>query len=187
MYMTCMTSTTQRPTAGPHTEPVLEVSSTAELSHPANQPFRALAGIVHALPSWERYEAASPQQRAAIERQWKDNWRSDEAQRLFQRAAARRSAGNRTTENPSADCATSSLISSEFIRKLSFKEQMALHAADRAQYQRYLDWLFALNAPATKHWGLREFLHRRDLDHEREITHGDDYQVTPEQFGWRTR
>jgi hypothetical protein len=75
----------------------------------------------------------------------------------------------------------------EFSRKLSFDEQAALHAADPAKYGRYLDWLFALNAPATKRWGLREFLHRRDLDREREIARRDDYEVTPEQFGWRNR
>lgn len=144
-------------------------------------------GIVHALPSWERYEAASPQERAAIERQWKGNWRSDEAQRLYRRAAACRGAGNRAAESHRPDCSVPSPTSGEFARKLSFDEQTALHAADPARYGRYLDWLFALNAPTTRRWSLREFLHRRDLDREREISDGDDYEVMPEQFGWRTR
>ncbi len=78
-------------------------------------------------------------------------------------------------------------MAGEFTHKLSFREQTALHAADPAKYGRYLDWLFALNTPATSRWGLREFLHRRDLDREREIARGDDYETTPEQFGWRSR
>jgi hypothetical protein len=139
------------------------------------------------LPSWDRYDAASPQDRIAIERQWKDNWRSDEAQRLYQRAMACRAAGNQVGENHTAHRLVLQPEPGEFSRKLSFDEQAALHAADPAKYGRYLDWLFALNAPATKRWGLREFLHRRDLDREREIARRDDYEVTPEQFGWRNR
>jgi hypothetical protein len=147
-----------------------------------------LSRIAYPLPSWDRYNTASPQDRAAIEQQWKDNWRSDEAQQLYQRAMACRTAGHQRGESHSADRSTLQQPAlREFCRKLSFEEQTALHAADPDKYGRYLDWLFALNAPATRRWGLREFLHRRDLDHEREIARRDDYEVTPEQFGWRNR
>ena len=180
MYIRRMRSTPRRPAIRPHTP-------KPSLSHPANQPFRALSGIVHPLPGWDRYEAASPQERAAIERQWKDNWPSEEAQRLYRRATARRTVEHRAIGKHTADCSAPSPTSGEFTRKLDFKEQTALHAADPAKYGRYLDWLFELNAPATRRWGLREFLHRRDLDRERETACGDDYEVTPEQFGWRSR
>jgi len=164
--------------------------STAEsgLSHPDNQTFRALSRLAHPLPSWDRYSNASPRDRAAIERQWKDNWRSDDAQRLCQRAMACRAAENLACENHADDHSTlQQSAPGEFTRKLSFDEQTALHTADPVRYGRYLDWLFALNAAATKRWALREFLHRRDLDREREIARGDDYEVTPEQFGWHNR
>jgi hypothetical protein len=184
-----MTSAPVKPAIGPHTEPSLGSRSTAEpaLSRSENQPFRALIRVAHPLPSWDQYDAASPQDRAAIERQWKDNWRSDEAQQLYQHAIACRAAESQVGENYAADHSARQPARGEFTRKLSFDEQIALHATDPAQYRRYLDWLFALNAPATKRWGLREFLHPRDLDREREITRGDDYEMTPEQFGWRNR
>jgi hypothetical protein len=184
-----MTSAPVKPAIGPHTEPSLGSRSTAEpaLSRSENQPFRALIRVAHPLPSWDQYDAASPQDRAAIERQWKDNWRSHEAQQLYQHAIACRAAESQVGENYAADHSARQPARGEFTRKLSFDEQTALHATDPAQYRRYLDWLFALNAPATKRWGLREFLHPRDLDREREITRGDDYEMTPEQFGWRNR
>jgi hypothetical protein len=147
-----------------------------------------LSRIAHPLPNWDRYSSASPQDRVAIERQWKDNWRSDDAQQLYRRATGSRAAGNPACENHTDDRSTlQQPAPGEFTRKLSFNEQTALHTADPAKYGRYLDWLFALNAPATKRWTLREFLHRCDLDREREIARRDDYEVTPEQFGWRSR
>lgn len=184
-----MTSTLGRPAIGPHTKPSLDPPSAAapDLSHPDNQTFKTLSRIAQPLPSWNRYNAASPQDRAAIERQWKENWRSDEAQRLYQRATARPAAGSQADENRTAGHPTPRRELDEFTCKLSFDEQTALHAADPIKYGRYLDWLFALNASTTKRWGLREFLHRRDLDREREIARHDDYEVTPEQFGWRNR
>jgi len=184
-----MTSTPGKPAIEPHTKPPCETSSTAAptLSDRDNQPFRALSRIANPPPGWDRYDtAASLQDRVAIERQWKDNWHSDEAQRLYLRAMARRATGNQA-ENRTADRSRPQPVLGEFTRKLSFDEQTALHAVDPAKYRRYLDWLFALNAPTTRRWGLREFLHRRDLDREREIACRDDYEVTPEQFGWRSR
>jgi hypothetical protein len=184
-----MTSAPGKPAIRLHAKPPsggLSITESA-LSHPDNQAFRLLSRIVQPLPNWDRYDAASPQDRAAIERQWKDNWHSDEAQRLYQRAMAFRVAPNQVGDNHTADHLTLQPEPGEFSRKLSFDEQTALHAADPAKYNRYLDWLFALNAPTTKRWGLREFLHRHDLDREREIALRDDYEVTPEQFGWRNR
>lgn len=170
-------------------KPAIEPSNAEPgLSHPDNQTFKALSRLVHPLSSWDRYSGASPQDRVTIERQWKDNWRSDDAQRLYQRAMACRAVGNPACEDHTDDHSTlQQPAPGEFARKLSFDEQIALHAADPAKYGRYLDWLFALNAPATKRWALRELLHRRDLDREREIARRDDYEVAPEQFGWRNR
>src|SRR3954471_106867 len=148
MYSLCtyqsMISAPGKSTIRPHTAPSLGSCSTADpaLSRSENQPFRALIRVAHPLPSWDQYDAASPQDRAAIERQWKDNWRSDEAQRLYQRAMAFRVAPNQVGDNHTADHLTLQPEPGEFSRKLSFDEQTALHAADPAKYNRYLDWLF---------------------------------------------
>jgi hypothetical protein len=189
-----------KPTTEPLSAPAATPSASPSFVLPANQLFRAVSRIAYPLPGWDRYEAASEQGRTAIERQWKNNWRSDEAQRLYRRAVARRRVDDgRAAETPASDnspispsanpkpAPTRPSKPTEFARKLSFDEQNALHAVDPDKYWRYVDWLFAFNAPATKHWGLREFLHRRDLDREREIASGDDYEVTPEQFGWSNR
>ena len=192
-----MAQATPKHTTEPLSSPAATPSTSPSFALPANQLFRAVSRIAYPLPGWGRYEAASEQDRATIERQWKSNWRSDEAQRLYRRAVARRRADDsRAAETPASDNSPTGPSANpqptpskptEFARKLSFDEQNALHAADPDKYWRYVDWLFALNAPATKRWGLREFLHRRDLDREREIAGGDDYGVTPEQFGWSNR
>lgn len=188
-----MAQATSKPAVEPLSTPAAPPSISPSLTLPANQLFRAMSRIAYPLPGWDHYEATSEQGRATIERQWKNNWRSDEAQRLYRRAVARRRADDsRAAEAP----ATGSLANpqptppstpTEFTRKLTFDEQNALHAADPNKYWRYVDWLFALGAPVTKRWGLREFLHRRDLDREREMAGGDDYEVAPEQFGWSSR
>lgn len=41
----------------------------------------------------------------------------------------------------------------EFTRKLTWNEQRKL---SDAAFNRYIDWLFALNSPATKRWERRE-------------------------------
>lgn len=56
----------------------------------------------------------------------------------------------------------------EFDRKLSYVEQIALHAEDPAKYGRYLDWLFGHNGPLTRQWAIREYASERHLDAERE-------------------
>lgn len=56
----------------------------------------------------------------------------------------------------------------EFDRKLTYVEQIALHAADPEKYGRYLDWLFDHHMPGARRWALREFAGGRDLDAERE-------------------
>jgi len=60
------------------------------------------------------------------------------------------------------------LTGPEFDRKLSYVEQIELHAADPAKYDRYLDWLFSANGPLTRQWAIREYARERDLDAERE-------------------
>lgn len=198
MYITRMAQATARPATEPFPGPAAAPSTSPSLALPANQLFRAVSRIAYPLPGWERYEAASEQDRATIERQWKNNWRIDEAQRLYRRAVARRrsddsrAAGTLVSDNPTTDPSAdpqpaSTSTPAEFTRKLTFDEQNALHTADPDKYGRYVDWLFARNAPMTKRWGLREFLHRRELDREREIAGGDHYEVTPEQFGWSSR
>jgi hypothetical protein len=193
-----MAQVTSKPATEPLPAPAATPSTSPSLALPANQLFRAVNRIAYPLPGWDRYEAASEQGRATIERQWKNNWRSDEAQRLYRRTVAwRRTNDSRTAEtsraanpadnNPANPQPSPPSTPAEFTRKLTFDEQNALHAADPDKFWRYVDWLFALNAPVTKRWGLREFLHRRDLDREREISAGDDYEVTPEQFGWSSR
>ena len=169
-------------------KPASESSTSPSLALPANQLFRAVSRIAYPMPSWDRYEAASEQVRATMEQQWKNNWRSEEAQRLYRRAVAwRRAAGNPAADPPASQCAAPSSTPAEFTHKLTFDEQNALHAADPDKYWRYVDWLFALNAPVTKRWSLREFLRARDFDREREIANGEDLEVTPEQFGWSSR
>ena len=195
MYMAQATS---NPASEPPAATASTPSTSPSLALPSNQLFRAVSRIAYTLPGWDRYEAASEQGRAAIERQWKNNWCSDEAQRLYRRAAAwrrldaRRAAGTLVSDNPTSAPSANSHPSpestpAEFTRKLTFDEQNALHTSDPDQYWRYADWLFAQTAPMTTRWGLREFLHRREFDHEREIATGDDYEVTPEQFGWSSR
>src|SRR5882757_5054888 len=91
-----MTQSTSKPAAEPSSSPALAL--------PANQLFRAMSRIAYPLPGWKRYEAASEQDRSTIERQWKNNWRSDEAQRLYRRAVAwRRSNDSRTVETLASD------------------------------------------------------------------------------------
>ena len=198
MYNSGMAQATPKPTTEPLSAPDAPPSTSPSLALPANQLFYAVSRIAYPLPGWDRYEAASEQGRATIERQWKNNWRSDEAQRLYRRARARRRADDsRAAEPPASDNHATGPSANprpappsktiEFTRKLTFDAQNALHADDPDKYWRYIDWLFALNAPVTKRWGLREFLHRRDLDREREIADGDDYEATPEQFGGSSR
>jgi hypothetical protein len=199
MYISGMAQATSKPTTEPLPAPAATPSTSPSLALPANQLFRAVSRIAYPPAGWDRYEAASEQGRATIERQWKNNWRSDEAQRLYRRAVARRRAADgRAAEPPATDNHAADKTSAnsqpapastpaDFTRKLTFDEQNALHAIDPGKYWRYVDWLFVFHAPVTKRWDLREFLHRRDLDHEREIEGGDDYEVTPEQFGWSSR
>jgi hypothetical protein len=193
-----MAQATSKPAPEPPTAPAAAPSTSPSLALPSNQLFRAVSRIAYPLPGWDRYEAASEQDRAVIERQWKNNWRSDEAQRLYRRAVAsrrtddRRAAGPLVSDNPASGASENShpapkSTPAEFTRKLTFDEQNALHTADPDKYWRYIDWLFAQTARVTTRWGLREFLHRRELDREREIAAGDDYEVTPEQFGWSSR
>jgi hypothetical protein len=173
-----MTQATFKPASETPRAPDATPSASPSLALPANQLFRAVNRIAYPLPRWDRYKAASGQGRATIERQWKNNWRSDEAQRLYRRAVA----WHRAANPPASQCPAPPSKPAEFTHKLTADEQNALHAADPDKYWRYVDWLFALNAPVTKRWGLREFLYRRDLDREREIANGDDLEVTPEQF-----
>ena len=183
-----MTPATSKPAAEPLPAPAATPSTSPSLALPANQLFRAVSRIAYPLPGWDRYEAASEQDRATMEQQWKNNWRSEEAQRLYRRAVAwRRAADIPAADSPASQRPALPSKPAEFTHRLTFDEQNELHAADPDKYWRYVDWLFALNAPVTKRWGLREFLHRRDLDREREIATGNDLEVTPGQFGWSNR
>ena len=56
----------------------------------------------------------------------------------------------------------------EFTRKLSYEEQNEMHAADPAKYLRYIDWMFAFNAPTAARRVMREMLGSRDHDAEYE-------------------
>lgn len=62
------------------------------MNRPENQFFRTLNRIVQSIPSWAMYETADSEQRAVIERAWKNNFASDEASAFSIRAGQLKSA-----------------------------------------------------------------------------------------------
>jgi hypothetical protein len=119
-----------------------------------NRLFRLVSRIAAPLKTWAAYEAASPDQKTEIRRQWK-NANTDESVRLCIRAG-------RVEQAPEVVRPTA-----EFETRLTYAEQDALYRADPAKYWRYVDWLFALHEPATQRWARKE-QHWRDFDVEYE-------------------
>jgi hypothetical protein len=119
-----------------------------------NSIFRLASRIAAPLKTWAEYEAASPDQKTEIRRQWK-NANTDESARLCIRAGR--------VEQPLEVVRSVA----EFTDKLTFDGQNALYASDPAKYWRYVDWLFALYQPATQRWARKE-QHWRDFDVEYE-------------------
>jgi len=121
-------------------------------ARPENQFFRTLNRIVQSIPTWADYEAADSEQRAKIERAWKNNFTSDEAAALSIRAGQLKTAAAQAEHNATIN---------------------AWAAERQAWISKHAPWLN--NMPAGGYRKRDDDM--RDYDKARDIATGENYET----------